>query len=305
MLYYEAVQIFYRDCVGRMLSERTIENYSDYITGFGNYLQRVNKSNIEDVTRDDVLDYFAFKRKTCSETTIKHNFIAIRACFKCLVARHIIPINPLDDIPKPRVPKKVIQSFNREEVQAILNAFDKNTFTGFRNYAVMSILFSTGLRKSELLQMNVSDVYLDIDTMKVNGKGNKERYVPISPVLHRVIVTYLKKRKEYLKECKLPDRDVFIVSCRGGRLTKGGLGTVFAKLKQSKKQWAHRVSAHTWRHTFAKFFLLNGGDIFSLQKILGHEDIESTRIYIELTKEEIRLQNDKYNPLDNTKWQYY
>lgn len=103
----------------------------------------------------------------------------------------------------------------------------------------------------------------------------------------------------------MPDRDVFIVSCRGGRLTKGGLGTVFAKLKQSKKQWAHRVSAHTWRHTFAKFFLLNGGDIFSLQKILGHEDIESTRIYIELTKEEIRLQNDKYNPLDNTKWQYY
>ena len=245
MLYYEAVQIFYRDCVGRMLSERTIENYSDYITGFGNYLQRVNKSNIEDVTRDDVLDYFAFKRKTCSETTIKHNFIAIRACFKCLVARHIIPINPLDDIPKPRVPKKVIQSFNREEVQAILNAFDKNTFTGFRNYTVMSILFSTGLRKSELLQMNVSDVYLDIDTMKVNGKGNKERYVPISPVLHRVIVTYLKRRKDYLKECKLPDRDVFIVSCRGGRLTKGGLGTVFAKLKQSKKQWAHRVSAHT------------------------------------------------------------
>ena len=151
MLYYEAVQIFYRDCIGRMLSERTIENYSDYITGFGNYLQRVNKSNIEDVTRDDVLDYFAFKRKTCSETTIKHNFIAIRACFKCLVARHIIPINPLDDIPKPRVPKKIIQSFNREEVQAILNAFDKNTFTGFRNYTVMSILFSTGLRKSELL----------------------------------------------------------------------------------------------------------------------------------------------------------
>ncbi len=77
------------------------------------------------------------------------------------------------------------------------------------------------------------------------------------------------------------------------------------KLKESKKHWAHRVSAHTWRHTFAKFFLLNGGDIFSLQKILGHEDIESTRIYIELTKEEIRLQNDKYNPLDNTKWQYY
>lgn len=82
--------------------------------------------------------------------------------------------------------------------------------------------------------MNVSDVYLDIDTMKVNGKGNKERYVPISPVLHRVIVTYLKRRKDYLKECKLADRDVFIVSCRGGRLTKGGLGTVFAKLKQSK-----------------------------------------------------------------------
>ena len=238
-----------------------------YPTVYTKYKYYINKSNIEDVTRDDVLDYFAFKRKTCSETTIKHNFIAIRACFKCLVARHIIPINPLDDIPKPRVPKKVIQSFNREEVQAILNAFDKNTFTGFRNYTVMSILFSTGLRKSELLQMNV--------------------------------------RKEYLKERKLADRDVFIVSCRGGRLTKGGLGTVFAKLKQSKKQWAHRVSAHTWRHTFAKFFLLNGGDIFSLQKILGHEDIESTRIYIELTKEEIRLQNDKYNPLDNTKWQYY
>lgn len=175
----------------------------------------------------------------------------------------------MDDIPKPRVPKKVIQSFNREEVQAILNAFDKNTFTGFRNYTVMSILFSTGLRKSELLQINVSDVYLDIDTMKVNGKGNKERYVPISPVLHRVIVTYLKRRKEYLKERKLADRDVFIVSCRGGRLTKGGLGTVFAKLKQSKKQWAHRVSAHTWRHTFAKFFFVKRRRYILITKVIG------------------------------------
>lgn len=305
MLYYEAIQIFYRDCLGRMLSERTIQNYSEYLKGFGMYLQRIGKSNIEEITEADVLDYFAYKRKTCCEGTIKHNFIAIRACFKCLVSRHIIHTNPLDGIPKPRVPKKVVQSFNREEVQAILNAFDKNTFAGVRNYTIMSILFSTGLRKGEMLKLNLSDVYLDIDSMKVNGKGNKERYVPISPVLHRIIFTYLKKRREYLKEKSLNDNGAFIISCTGCRFTKGGLGNVFFKLKQSKHQWANRVSAHTWRHTFAKFFLLNGGDLFSLQKILGHEDIESTRIYIELTKEEIRLQNDKYNPLDNTKWQYY
>ena len=305
MLYYEAIQIFYRDCLGRMLSKRTIDNYAEYLKGFGTYLQRINKSKIEDVIKDDVLDFFAFKRLTCSEGTIKHYFIAIRACFKCLVARNIVAINPLDDIPKPRVPKKVIQSFNREEVQAILNAFDKNTFAGLRNYTIMSVLFSTGLRKGEMLQLNLSDLYLDVDLMKVNGKGNKERYIPISPVLHRIIFIYLKKRKEFLKENNMSDNGAFIISCTGYRLTKGGLGNVFATLKKSKQQWASRVSAHTWRHTFAKFFLLNGGDLFSLQKILGHEDIESTRIYIELTKEEIRLQNDKFNPLDNTKWQYY
>ena len=88
MLYYEAIQIFYRDCLGRMLSERTIQNYSEYLKGFGMYLQRIGKSNIEEITEADVLDYFAYKRKTCCEGTIKHNFIAIRACFKCLVSRH-------------------------------------------------------------------------------------------------------------------------------------------------------------------------------------------------------------------------
>ena len=287
MLYYEAIQIFYRDCLGRMLSERTIQNYSEYLKGFGMYLQRIGKSNIEEITEADVLDYFAYKRKTCCEGTIKHNFIAIRACFKCLVSRHIIQTNPLDGITKPRVPKKVVQSFNREEVQAILNAFDKNTFAGFRNYTIMSILFSTGLRKGEMLKLNLSDVYLDIDSMKVNGKGNKERIVPLLPIIWVKI-------KTYLEQCpyKLTTGEPLFVGARGERLSPRIIQRQLEKIRHYLGL-PDTLTPHALRHSFATHLLAQGTDLRSIQELLGHSSLSTTQRYTDVEIETLHREYDK------------
>lgn len=305
MLYTDSLNIFYRQCLIKMLSDRTIENYKYYLLEFNKYLKRNGIEQVENIRPQTIEDFFVYKKSSCSPCTLKYYFIAMSACFKCLVLHDIIPVSPMDKMSRPRVPKKIIQSFSKEEIQEILTMYDKSSFIGLRNYTIICLLFSAGIRRTELLQLRLVDVNIEIGLLTILGKGNKSRNIPLSPVLKKVLKVYLKKREEYLRQFRLFDSNYLIISKQGKAFTVSGLGNIFHKMKQEKRQWTTRVSAHTFRHTFAKFFLLNGGDVFSLQKLLGHEDLESTRIYVDLTEQEVKVQNERFNPLDNTKWQYY
>ena len=112
-------------------------------------------------------------------------------------------------------------------------------------------------------------------------------------------------RNEYITEKSLNQSRFYFITRTGNKINRDNIEWLFIKIKNSYNIQGDRFSAHTFRHTFAKTYLLNGGDIFSLQKILGHEKIETTRQYIDLNETEIKIQNEKYNPLDNTRWQYY
>jgi len=169
----------------------------------------------------------------------------------------------------------------------------------------MCVLFGTGMRRSELLGLSVLDVHFDENLITVLGKGNKERSIPMSAYLKRVLKKYLVLRESLCKEQVATFTPALIVNQKGDKLTVHGIDTVFRQLKENLQIPKGRLSPHTWRHTFAKSFLLNGGDVFSLQRILGHEDISTTQIYIEYTLSELKVQNDKFNPLDNSRWQYY
>ena len=305
MLFVESLNIFYRQCLLRSLSDRTIENYKNYLLELNKYLKKNDIEQVEDIRPQTIEDFFIFKKNTCSPCTLKYYFIALSACFKCLVKNDIIPMSPMEKMERPKVPKNIIQSFSKEEVQTILSMYDKSSFIGMRNYTIMCLLFSAGIRRAELLRLKLIDVNIDIGLLTVLGKGNKYRNVPVSTVLKKVLKIYLKKREEYLRTNRLLDSKYLIINNQGQGFTASGLGNIFHKMKQDKRQWTTRVSAHTFRHTFAKFYLLNGGDVFSLQKLLGHEDLESTKIYIDLNEQEVKAQNERYNPLDNTKWQYY
>ena len=177
------------------------------------------------------------------------------------------------------------------------------TFAGVRNKTILYLLYGTGIRKAELLGLTVFSLHLDMCSMTIIGKGEKEREVPLSPVLVKLLRIYLGQREKILLSHKI-ETSSLIVTKYGRPLSDGGLREVFRELKNKAGICGLKVSPHTMRHSFAKNFLLNGGNLFALQEVLGHEDVSTTRIYVDYNKLELGQQMKNFCPLDNSKWSY-
>ena len=302
----DSLRYFLRKCNVNQLSTKTLQSYEHHLNPYVKFIENLFDEDVqvEDIKELHILDYLEQLPKDYAPITIRGRYIYLKIFFKELVNSNIIKDNPMKNIKLPKKQRRVIHSFNRIEIQELLSMFDKSDFIGFRNYTIISTLFSTGMRRAELLGVLLQDIDLDMNYISVIGKGNKERLIPIGDTLKRVLSTYIKRRKAYLNTKDVNNQYLFIAR-NGQRLTDRGINSLFHNIRDSKKQWSTRVSPHTLRHTFAKFFLLNGGDVFTLQKILGHEDISTTRIYVDLNNTEVQMQNSKFNPLDNPRWQYY
>ena len=295
----QAQDIFLINRRARNLSKSTIFWYKITTDKFILHCEKNNKKNIEEIKSHNIEEFLiSFKREVC-DRTLKDNFVALRTFFIFLFEEEYIQRNPMRNMRQPKVEQKVMRTFDKPEIEKMLKFFDRNDFLGLRNFLIMAMLFSTGMRKAELLGIKIQDVNITIDMIKVRGKGNKERFVPISRTLRKILMQYTQEREEFLDDAYC---EYLIVSRRKKQLTNSGVTILFHNLKESLNMQGERVSAHTWRHTFAKTFLLNGGDIFSLQKILGHSDIAVTRRYIALNDKEVKLQHAKFNPLDNKEW---
>ena len=295
---------FMQRCIAKNLTENTLRAYEEFFTSTQKYFATINKlKDFESVTASDIRGYFIEAGKTMKGITLIGYHRRFATFYNFLVTDGILTDNVMKRVEKPKVGKRLIQSFSSTEVHTMLNAYNIETFIGRRNYTILCILLGTGLRRSELLALNLVDVNMQDGFIRVIGKGDKERIVPISKSLLRTLRLYIKARAEYLQT--RPDTPAFIISKYGRRLSKDGSNSIFRQLRKDYKLTGKRFSAHTWRHTFAKAFLLNGGDVFTLQELLGHEDIETTKIYVTLTDTEKAQQNAHYNPLENRKWEYY
>src|SRR5574344_431375 len=307
MLFEESKKIFVRRCLALSLSQNTINYYLDGFKVLEKFLTKRKITDIETISDGDILDLIVHLQKKYSPVSVADRFRGFKVFFTYLHQHGYIPISPMINLHKPKVPKVKARTFTNNEVLKIINFYNKNDTTHFyeyRNYTIMSILFGTGIRKSELLGMTVFDVHFDENIISVVGKGNKQRYIPIGILLKKILKKYMALR-EVIANKKENTSPALIITKNGESLSVYGLDMVFRELKENLNIPTRRLSAHTFRHTFAKNFLLNGGDIYSLQRILGHEDITTTQIYLEFNNNELRIQNDKFNPLDNTRWQYY
>lgn len=285
------------------VSDKTIRWY-----GYG--IQRFNKYTpkpYDKVTVDDIKNFVIWlKDNGYSTSTQQGNYKTLKIFFGYLADNDYIEINPFNKQKAPKFDTKQIYSFKTPEVVEILSSFDKKTFQGYRDYAIFSTLLSTGIRKSELVSMKVSDVAQDgVGYFRVIGKGNKVRIIPIGNALAKILKKYIKRRRKFLETKNKPSPYYLWVNNRGDSLTASGVDGIFDRLKELDYPWSTRVSAHTVRHTFAVTFLVNGGDVFSLQKIMGHSDISTTKVYIDLKTDYIKRQGDNFNPLDNTTWRMY
>ena len=297
-------KIYMQRCFAMNLSTNTTSSYEVTLRTFRKFLS--DKELLEDVRQiraEHFREFFIVSSSTMNGETMQGVHRRLNTFFNFLVKDKKIIENPLQAVEKPKCSKRIIKSFSSSEVSTMLTAYDLDTFIGRRNYTILSLLLATGLRRSEYISLTMMDVDIANSFIRVIGKGDKERIIPISKSLSLILRKYIKERAEYLKG--YADTPFFIVSKYRKGLSKEGSNSIFSTLRKELKLTGKRFSAHTWRHTFAKAFLLNGGDVFTLQELLGHEDVETTKVYVDLSDGDKAIQNNKYNPLDNTKWQYY
>jgi site-specific recombinase XerD len=221
---------------------------------------------------------------------------ALQAFWSWLEKEEFISENPFDRLKIPKAPKKVIPTFSKEQLQQIFDAVDTASSVGYRDYTIMLVLLDTGIRCSELNGLRLGDVNLESRLLRVWGKGSKERLVPIGARVQKAIWKYINR---YRPEPATPRYEQAFLTRDGRPLTKDRLEAIVERYGRKAGIKGVRVSPHTFRHTMAVTFLRNGGDVFSLQRILGHSQLEVLRGYINLAQSDISRVHQRNSPADN------
>ena len=234
--------------------------------------------------------------KGLSGHTVNCYVRSLRIFFSWLVSEEIIEINPFDRVKIPRPPRKVMPTFSVLQIQQLLDAMDTSTAEGYRNYVIILTLLDTGLRVSELCGLLRSNLRLEDGILKVMGKGNKERLIPIGKEVQRLLWRYINHHRP---QSNMPNCNFLFLTQDGKPLTKDRLEKIMTWYGRKAGLEGIRCSPHTLRHTAAVSFLRNGGDVFSLQRLLGHSSLEMTRKYCELADADVKRAHMTASPVDN------
>ncbi len=231
-----------------------------------------------------------------SATSINSYLRAIRAAFNRWVAEGFIEQSPFEKIRIPKAPKRVIPTFSQEQIGALLSAIDITTPTGFRDYLLILLYLDTGCRLTEITNLRIGDVNTAERCFKVFGKGSKERFVPIGVTTQKLLWKYIKLHRP---EPAMPRFEHVFLTNDGRPLTKNRVEAMMKKYGRKAGITGVRCSPHTLRHSACVFWIRNGGDIFSLQRITGHSSLEVLRGYVNLAQEDISAAHQRYSAVDN------
>ncbi len=295
-------------------SPNTIRIYTTALNILRRFLERKGYST--DVTRiglEEIREFIGYlqntrafmehpytgpQKKGLTGHTINCYLRAIRAFWSWLVTEEIIGLNPFDRIKILKPPKKVIIPFSEDQIRALLSVIDIKSLTGFRDWTIILTLLDAGIRVTELTELKLENVNLMQRCLKINGKGNKERIVPVGISVQRALAKYINK---YRPNPIYPLSDNLFLSRDGMPLTPNRIQSIIERHALKAKIQGVRTSPHTFRHTFAISYLRNGGDVFTLQRILGHETLDMVRNYVNLTQYDLQEAHLRCSPVDNLK----
>ena len=239
--------------------------------------------------------YSKAQERGLSGHTINTYMRSIRAFWSWLVSEEIIDTNPFPKLRIPKPPRKVMATFSPYQIESLLRAMNSPA-EGYRDMVIVLTLLDTGLRVNELIKLKVENVWLEEGLIKVLGKGNKERLVPIGTQIRKLLWRYITQHRP---EPAQPNLDNLFLNRDGRPLTKNRVASIMKRHGTMAGLTGIRCSPHTLRHTFAINYLRNGGDVFSLQKILGHSSLEMTKRYCELANVDIKKAHAIASPVDN------
>ena len=264
----------------RNYSNNTVIAYKNNIAKFIDYINM----DIKNVDYDAVRKYISYLyEQKYQAKSISRMISSLRSFFKYLKINHIINNNPMTLISNPKVEKKLPKYLTINEVESILNAPNMNDKVGIRDAFILELLYVSGIRVSELVNIKVNDIELSENRIKILGKGSKERYVLYGSRCKELLNKYMSVRNKFLK---VPN-DYLILSKTGRKINTREVRNIINRIK-IKAGISISISPHTFRHTFATHMLNEGADIRAVQELLGHENLSTTTIYTHLTNEKLR-----------------
>ena len=294
---YEIIEYQNHLKLERSLSNNSIEAYSNDIKKLIDFLKSRGNDSLKysEVDIDVINDFIEYLYKLGISSYTQARIISgIKSFFNYLVYEEKILANPTELIESPKLNKKLPDTLNINEIDKILNSIDLSTYEGTRNRAIIETLYSCGLRVSELINITIQNLYLDVGFIKVIGKGSKERLVPIGSSAKKHINVYL---KNYRKSFRVIDgNEGFLFLNRRGKKLSRNMIFIIVKQLSIKNNIEKNISPHTFRHSFASHLIEGGADLRAVQDMLGHESITTTEIYTHLNKEYLREVVKKYHP---------
>ncbi|WP_268913120.1 site-specific tyrosine recombinase XerD [Lentilactobacillus sp. SPB1-3] len=280
--------------VERGLSDNTINSYRQDLTEAVNFFA-LNKNQIAEIDQYDVLNLLEeLQKQKKSRNTIIHMVSSLRKFFVYLYQFNQITSDPMAKIDAPKQAKTLPDVLSVDEVNSLLETPDVTKKLGLRDRAILEVLYATGLRVSELINLKLVDLHLPMNLIQTLGKGNKERIIPISDIAKEWLERYLNDVRPDLLRDKTNTSSIFL-NAHGHQLTRQAIWQMikkYAKLAGIE----HHVTVHTLRHSFATHLLENGADLRIVQELLGHSDISTTQIYTHVSKKHLAKVYEQYHP---------
>ena len=281
--------------IERGLSKNSIDNYLLDVEKLIQFLDEhdINLSPIS-IEKETIQEFIYHISKQVNARSQSRIISGLRSFFNYLVFEDYRETNPLDLIESPKIGRKLPDTLSTLEIDKLIAAIDLSTPQGERNRAILELLYSCGLRVSELVSLKLSDLFFDEGFIKVTGKGDKQRFVPIESLTIKYISIYKNEVRNHLK-IENEHKDTLFLNRRGKQLTRAMIFTIIKQLAV-KIGLNKSISPHTFRHSFATHLLENGADLRAIQLMLGHESITTTEIYMHVDRRHLSEVINKYHP---------
>lgn len=284
----------------RKFSNYTVTSYKKDVDDFQTFIFK-DEIELEDVEKYVIREYMMHLSKTVSKRSIKRKLSALRHYYKFLVNNNYVKVNPFLVVHSPKVKNNYPTALYLKEIEVLFSENAKRTDPlKVRDQAILELLYSSGMRVSEICSVNIQDIDLNSRVIRVFGKGKKERLVPYSEICKKAIIEYSRTlRPELLRKNNTKNNALFL-NFRGGRLTPRGFQYI---LKQITTKTGSEIDLHphTLRHTFATHLLEGGADLRTIQELLGHESISTTQVYTHITTQSMVEQYKNFHPRSKKK----
>ena len=281
--------------IERGLSKNTIANYSFDLERLSKFMVENEISISPEKINEETIQQFIYAvSKEVNARSQARIISGLKSFFSYLIFEDYRTDNPMELIEAPRLGRKLPDTLSIEDIDNLIAAIDLSTPEGERNRAILETLYGCGLRVSEIITLKISDLFFDEGFIKITGKGNKQRFVPIANSTQKYIELYRNSIRNHLDISK-GFEDTLFLNRRGKQLTRAMIFTIIKTLA-IKINLQKNISPHTLRHSFATHLLENGADLRSIQMMLGHESITTTEIYVHLERKHLTQIINKFHP---------